>query len=97
MRRVVTLFGSLAAAGMVAIASPTSAFAAHGTLVFGGGQVVQNPSGCVNAEIRPLILSNHTNEYALVYGGPNCTGQVLAVVPPGGRTIQEFGSSVFVA
>ncbi|MFJ6138025.1 hypothetical protein [Kitasatospora sp. NPDC092286] len=96
MRRAVTVFGALAAAGMMALAVLTSASAAHGTFVFGGGQVVENPSGCVNADIWPLILHNRTNEYAVVYSGPNCTGDVLTVVPPGGRTTQEFGSSVYV-
>lgn len=97
MRRVATMLGTLAAAGMMAIALPGSASAAHGELIFAGGQVVENPSGCIDAKIRPLILHNRTNEYALVHSGPNCTGDIVAVVPPGGRTTQEFGASVFIA
>ncbi|MCX4870627.1 MULTISPECIES: hypothetical protein [unclassified Streptomyces] len=97
MRRVATMLGTLAAAGMMAIALPGSASAAQGELIFGGGQVVENPSGCIDARIWPLVLHNRTNEYAMVYSGPNCTGDVLAVVPPGGRTVQEFGASVFIA
>ncbi|MER7212063.1 hypothetical protein [Streptosporangium sp. NPDC000239] len=95
MRRSVHLLAALGAAALTLL--PTTAMAAHGRLVFGGGQVVENPSGCVDARLRPLILRNETNEYALVYSGPNCTGQIVAVVQPGGRTTQEFGSSVFVA
>lgn len=97
MRRATTALGAVAMAAMMALALPGSASAAHGRLVFGGGQVVENPSGCVNAQVRPLTVRNKTNEYALVYSGRNCSGRVLAVVRPGGQTTREFGSSVFVA
>ncbi|GAA3645750.1 hypothetical protein GCM10022224_005540 [Nonomuraea antimicrobica] len=59
--------------------------------------MIENPSGCVDPRSRPLILHNQTNEYAMVYSGHRCTGRILAVVHPGGRTTQEFGSSVFIA
>ncbi|MFE7592224.1 hypothetical protein ACFU6K_22735 [Kitasatospora sp. NPDC057512] len=98
MRRLTTVLGTLAAAGTMALALPNTAFAAHGELIFNPGQtVIENPSGCNNATYRPLIVQNDTNEYALVYDGPDCTGNVIAVVPPGGHTTQEFGSSVFTA
>lgn len=97
MRRIATVLGALATAGMMALALPASASAAHGTLLLGGGQVVENPSGCINADIWPLTVQNRTNEYAIVYDGPDCSGRVLAVVPPGGRATEEFGASVFVA
>ncbi|TDC76471.1 hypothetical protein [Streptomyces hainanensis] len=97
MRRVVTALVAVATAGITALTLATPAAAAHGELVFGGGQVVENPSGCVNASISPLILFNRTNEFALVYDGANCTRNVIAVVPPGGQTTREFGVSVFVA
>ncbi|KIQ65598.1 hypothetical protein TR51_17380 [Kitasatospora griseola] len=76
---------------------PDAASAATGTLFIAPNQTIENPSGCYNAQIFPLILRNETNEYALVYDGSNCTGQVIAVVPPGGSTTQEFGQSVYIA
>ncbi|MDL4773615.1 hypothetical protein [Actinomadura xylanilytica] len=97
MKRVATTLGTLAVAGTLTLAAPGTASAAHGELVFGGGQVVHNPSGCIKAQTRPLILQNRTNEYALIFSSPNCTREMLAVVPPGGRTVQERGSSVYVA
>ncbi|MBO1417867.1 hypothetical protein [Streptomyces sp. FH025] len=96
MRRLATVLGTFAAAGAMAIALPNAAFAATGQLIFAPGQFIQNPSGCYNAPIFPLIVQNETNKNATVYDGPNCTGNVLATVPPGGGTTQEFGSSVYV-
>ncbi|MFE7532572.1 hypothetical protein ACFU7Y_43820 [Kitasatospora sp. NPDC057542] len=96
MRRLATALGTLAAAGAMAIALPNAAFAARGQLILAPGQFIQNPSGCYNAPIFPLIVQNETNESVRVYDGPNCTGNVIAVVPPGGGTTQEFGSSVYV-
>ncbi|MFF7455399.1 hypothetical protein [Kitasatospora sp. NPDC008115] len=96
MRRLATVLGTLAAAGTMALALPGTASAANGELLISPNVVIDNPSGCYNAPIFPLIVRNNTDEYALVYNGPNCTGHVIAVVPPGGQTTQEFGSSVFV-
>ncbi|MCG5214842.1 hypothetical protein [Streptosporangium sp. KLBMP 9127] len=96
MRRSVHILTTLTAAALILLPAAT-AEAAYGRFVFGGGQVVENPSGCVEPHLRPLILHNDTNEYALVYSGPYCTGPVIAVVPPGGHTTQEFGNSVYVA
>ncbi|GAA1389713.1 hypothetical protein GCM10009639_17680 [Kitasatospora putterlickiae] len=96
MRRLATVLGTLAAAGTMAIALPTTALAADGQLLISPNVVIENPSGCYDAPVFPLILRNNTDEYVLVYDGPHCTGHVLAVVPPGGHTTQEFGSSVFV-
>ncbi|MET8542100.1 hypothetical protein ABZW03_15790 [Kitasatospora sp. NPDC004799] len=96
MRRLATVLGALAAAGTMALALPHAAFAAHGQLVIAPATIVKDPSGCYNAQVVPLILRNETDESATVYDGANCTGQVIAVVPPGGHTTQEFGSSVYV-
>ncbi|MPY54245.1 hypothetical protein [Streptomyces acidicola] len=97
MRRIATVFSALAMAGVTALALPNPAFAAQGRLVFAGGQVIQNPSGCYQPNIWPLIVRNETNGYALVYGCSDCSGDVIAVVPPGGSTTQEFGGSVYIA
>ncbi|MFJ6618588.1 hypothetical protein ACIQOW_13555 [Kitasatospora sp. NPDC091335] len=58
--------------------------------------VIEHPSGCYSAPVYPLVPRNQSDGYALVYDGRNCTGHVIAVVPPGEQTTQEFGSSVFV-
>ncbi|MGX4734684.1 hypothetical protein [Kitasatospora griseola] len=97
MRRLATVLSTLATAATMALALPDAASAATGTLFIAPNQSIENPSGCYNAQIFPLILRNETNEYALVYDGSNCTGQVIAVVPPGGSTTQEFGQSVYIA
>ncbi|MEU9336504.1 hypothetical protein AB0D49_25580 [Streptomyces sp. NPDC048290] len=97
MRRAMTMLGTLAVtAGAMALALPSPAYAAHGRFVL-NSQLFTNPSGCIEARSRPLSLQNQTNEYALVYDRPHCTGKVLAVVAPGGRTNQPSGSSVYVA
>ncbi|MFD5438537.1 hypothetical protein ACFWJ4_41120 [Kitasatospora sp. NPDC127067] len=97
MKRLFHAAGVAVAAAALCLTTATTANAAHGDLIFSPGLVVENPSGCVEAPLLPLILQNRTNEYAIVYSGPNCTGEALTVVPPGGKTTQEFGSSVFVA
>ncbi|MET8701529.1 hypothetical protein ACFVUH_20015 [Kitasatospora sp. NPDC058032] len=96
MRRLTAVLGTLAAAGTMALAMPTTALAATGKLVIAPDTVITNPSGCYNSTIVPLIVFNETDGFALVYSGPNCTGNVIAVVPPGGGTTQEFGSSVYI-
>jgi hypothetical protein len=100
MRRIMTAAGTLAISGAMALGIASPAFAAHGTLVVPGA-VVENPSGCVNAVLRPLVVRNETNEYALVYEGENCAGRVLEVIPPGGKSsdryASEYGASVFLA
>ncbi|MER7706096.1 hypothetical protein ABTX81_24780 [Kitasatospora sp. NPDC097605] len=96
MRRLATVLGTLAAAGTIALALPGTALAANGQLFIAPNTFIDNPSGCYNAPVVPLVASNNTDEYALVYNGPNCTGYVIAVVPPGGQATQEFGASVFV-
>ncbi|MFE6867878.1 hypothetical protein ACFVFS_15080 [Kitasatospora sp. NPDC057692] len=96
MRRLTTVLGALAAAGAMALTLPGTALAATGKLVIAPSTVITDPSGCYNSSIVPLIVFNETDGTALVYSGPNCTGSVIAVVPPGGGTTQEFGSSVFV-
>jgi len=97
MQRAMTALGSLAVAGMTMLALPGSAAAATGELILGGGQVVENPSGCVNAEHLPLDVHNQTDGIAYVYGGRDCTGSVLAILAPGSSAVSAFGVSVYVA
>ncbi|MEU7024018.1 hypothetical protein ABZ990_25635 [Streptomyces sp. NPDC046203] len=96
MRRLATALGALATAGIMTLTLPGTASAAHGRLVIAPNKVIQNPSGCYAAPVFPLTVQNETDEYALVYDGANCTGNAIAIVPPGGRTTQEFGRSVYI-
>ncbi len=99
MRRIAAVLSPLAIAGTLAVGISTPAFAAHGQLIL-PNQIIDNPSGCVAGRLRPQIVQNNTNEYALIYGGRNCTGEVLEVVAPGSSTsayASEFGTSIFVA
>jgi hypothetical protein len=96
MRRLATALGTLTLAGAIGLALPGTAFAAHGQLFIAPTTVIDNPVGCYNGKGTPLMVGNHTNEYALVYGGPNCTGRVLTVIAPGEGASEDFGQSVFV-
>ncbi|MET2714350.1 hypothetical protein ABXV03_01240 [Streptomyces harbinensis] len=99
MARILSVLGTLAATGALALGVSTPALAAHGQLIV-PGQVFDNPSGCVAGPIWPQIVTNNTNEYAIIYDGPNCTGRVLEVVPPGGQSsglASEFGQSIWIA
>ncbi|MEU8539004.1 hypothetical protein AB0C52_03225 [Streptomyces sp. NPDC048717] len=96
MRRLATALGALAATALLSLALPGTASAANGQLFIAPDTTIRNPSGCYEAPVFPLILRNQTNASALVHDGANCTGRVIAVVPPGGRTTQEFGRSVSI-
>ncbi|MFF0445124.1 hypothetical protein ACFYT4_01670 [Streptomyces sp. NPDC004609] len=95
MRRIATLLGTLAAATMLAVAVPQSALAAHGDLII-NGKVHHDPSGCYSSDRWPLSVENHTDQPALVFDGPDCSGGIVGVVPPGGSTVSEFGGSVLI-
>lgn len=95
MRGLVRVLGTLGAGAVIALGMSQSAYAAQGSLTV-SGNTYQNPSGCYSGRYWPLIVQNDTDEYALIYDGQNCTGQVISVVPPGGSETQEFGSSVSI-
>ncbi|GAA2245002.1 MULTISPECIES: hypothetical protein [Kitasatospora] len=98
MRRVATLLAALATTSTLALAVPTSAYAAHGQLLFfSNDRVVNNPSVCVNQALGSQPMENRTTAYVLVYEGAKCSGNVLAVVPPGGTATESAGKSVYVA
>ncbi|MFI6978350.1 hypothetical protein ACIBSV_07100 [Embleya sp. NPDC050154] len=97
VRRAATMFAAFAATGAITLTVPACAAAAKGTIVFlDTGRVVNNPGGCYNAKAMPLAVANRTSEYVLIYSGPDCTGNPVRVVPPGGRATEEFGSSLYV-
>ncbi|MGK5627968.1 hypothetical protein [Streptomyces sp. URMC 123] len=95
MRRIALSLGSLMAAGTLAFAVPGSAVAAQGVLVV-NGTAYEDPSGCYDTDIRPLSVSNHTDEVALVFSEAGCSGQVIELVNPGDETISESGKSVYI-
>lgn len=95
MRRSALTLGSLVTAGMLAFAWPGSAVAASGTL-FLNDTAYENPSGCFNASVRSLQITNRTNEPAAVFALPNCTGLVIAVVESGQKLDSPAGVSVFI-
>ncbi|ANW19375.1 hypothetical protein [Streptomyces clavuligerus] len=94
-RRITTALGSLAAACAMTFALATPATAANGWLIV-SGEKIENPSGCYSGRYWPLVVNNQTDGYALVYDGPNCTGRVIEVVPPGGMATSELGRSVSI-
>ncbi len=74
MPRIAAVLGTLVTAGALALGAANPALAAHGELR-AGGKTYTNPSGCLNGgPIRPMTVINNTNEYAIIYDGPNCTG-----------------------
>ncbi|MGA4841353.1 hypothetical protein [Streptomyces sp. G45] len=95
MRRFALTVGSLVAAGTLAFAVPGSAVAANGVLVV-NDTAYEDPSGCYDSDRWPLRVGNYTDEVALVFTGPDCTGELIELVAPGEETISEFGASVYV-
>lgn len=95
MRRITTSVGFMAAAAMIGMAIPGSAFAATGTLKV-GFQSYQDPQGCYTSNAWPMRVGNYTDQPAFVYDGENCTGRVVAVVAPGNTQLFEFGNSVYI-
>lgn len=101
MRRITTTAGILAAAGVLTLSMATSASAAHGDLRNSTWHIV-NPSGCVVVPLEDnrFHVYNSTNEYALAYQNITCTGPVIDVIPPGGRSaegaIAVLGRAVWV-
>ncbi|MVO85916.1 hypothetical protein GPA10_14410 [Streptomyces sp. p1417] len=96
MRRIALTLGSLAAAGVLALSVPGFAVAAQGTLTI-VPTVYENPSGCYNGQIWPLIVQNGTDTVAVVHDGPDCSGSVIGEVAPGDTGTFEFGASVSIA
>ncbi|MFB4286035.1 hypothetical protein ACBI99_00245 [Nonomuraea sp. ATR24] len=94
MRRITTALAALAAAGAV-LAPLTPAHAADGVLVI-NDQPYFDPSGCYSSDRWPLSVANHTNGLAYVFSSPDCTGELLELVEPGGSTVSEFGTSVYI-
>jgi hypothetical protein len=95
MKRAVTLLGTLAAAGTIAVAVPGLAQAAQGWLGI-NGVVYNNPQGCYESGRWPLSVDNHTDQPVVIYSGPGCSGEPLRDVFPSEHVVSEFGRSVLV-
>lgn len=95
LRRITTALGTTAAAALVALFVPTSAFAAEGILEV-NGVAHENPSGCYPVDRFPSSITNNTDAIAEVHSGPACTGQVEWLVYPGETYQTETAQSVFV-
>ncbi|MEU1401197.1 hypothetical protein ABZ471_02320 [Streptomyces sp. NPDC005728] len=81
MRCISSTLATLAAAGVLALAVPGSAFAANGALVI-NGVFHQNPRGCFEIP-RLSTVFNVADIPALVHNVPGCAGGVVQIIPPG--------------
>jgi hypothetical protein len=95
MKRAMTLLGTLAAAGSIAVAVPALAHAAEGRLII-NGTVYDNPQGCYDSNRWPLSVANMTAQPVVIYSGTGCSGEELRVLFPHEHTVSEFGQSVSV-
>ncbi|MFD0005105.1 hypothetical protein ACFVJ4_22160 [Streptomyces sp. NPDC127178] len=94
-RRMAVALGALAAAAILAVAVPGSAYAAEGVLIVNGA-AYENPSGCYSVDRFPSSVANHTDAIAEVHSGPDCSGQVEWLVYPGETYQTETAQSVFI-
>lgn len=91
MRQIATIF----AAVLLALAVPTSAEAAIGSLVI-NGFTYPNPHGCYGPGHTHLTVVNHTNQSATIYVGKNCDDRVDRTLAPGQSAYTNVGKSVYV-
>ncbi|MET7365947.1 hypothetical protein ABZS61_08960 [Streptomyces sp. NPDC005566] len=94
-RRTATTLGALAAAAVLALTVPSSAYAAEGVLIINGGEY-KDPSGCYSITWYPSSVTNHTDAIAEVHSGPKCTGLVEELLYPGKTHHSETAGSVFI-
>ncbi|MHA4820061.1 hypothetical protein ACXZ65_37570 [Streptomyces aculeolatus] len=73
MRRIGTALGALTLAAMMGGTLTGSAWAANGTLRV-GFDTYQNPSGCYDSKLLPMLVGNQTDKTAVVYNGKAAAG-----------------------
>jgi hypothetical protein len=95
MRRIALTIVGLATAGLCTLSLAHSANAADGVLVI-GHRVYPHPSGCYEGTHRPLVINNHTNQFAYVFEGPRCEGRPVGAVAPGDSGVRD-GLSVLIS
>ncbi|MEU0966382.1 hypothetical protein ABZ357_13545 [Streptomyces sp. NPDC005917] len=94
MRRIGSTLATLAAAGVLALAVPGSAFAANGFLAIDGVRH-NDPRGCFEIAQLSTVL-NFTDTPALVHNVPGCASGFVQVIPPG-LAVQVPGThSIFI-
>ncbi|MEO3756046.1 hypothetical protein [Streptomyces sp. B6B3] len=90
-----TALSALAVACTLTLSLAGFAQAATGTLTI-GFQQINNPSGCYNSPIVPLIVNNQTDATAIIFDATNCGGYAIGTVAPGQAGTFEFGRSVSI-
>ncbi|GAA2678351.1 hypothetical protein GCM10010400_47010 [Streptomyces aculeolatus] len=95
MRRIGTALGALTLAAMMGGTLTGLAWAANGTLRV-GFDTYQNPSGCYDSKLLPMLVGNQTDRTAVVYNGKGCRGFIVGQVAPGSNGSFEFGQSVYI-
>ncbi|GGW18059.1 hypothetical protein GCM10018980_53750 [Streptomyces capoamus] len=94
MRHIGSTLTALGAAGLLALAVPSSALAANGFLVIDGVRH-DSPQGCFEVTHLSTVF-NVTDIPALVHNVPGCAGTFVQVIPPG-LAVQVPGThSVFM-
>ncbi|MFE3167528.1 hypothetical protein [Streptomyces sp. NPDC059224] len=81
MRRIGSTLATLAAAGVLALAVPGSAFGANGFLAIDGVHH-DNPRGCFEITHLSTVL-NFTDTPAFVHNVPGCADGPIQIIPPG--------------
>lgn len=86
-------FGAFAAAALLTLTVPSSAYAAQGTLRVNGTAYV-NPSGCyIVMPPAQLDIDNQTNGDVFVFADGTCNGDYTGVVRAGERSDFYDGAS----
>jgi hypothetical protein len=94
MRRIGSTLATLAAAGVLALAVPGSAFAANGFLAIDGVRH-NNPTGCFEIA-RLSTVVNFTDTPALVHNVPGCARGFIEIIPPGLAVEVPGTHSIFI-
>lgn len=94
MNRLVSTVGTLAAAVLLAVSLPASAYAATGWLIVNGVPHRNPQRGCYGAS-SPIAVDNFTNATVLVHAASDCQGPVTAAIGPS-EIDTAFGNSYFV-
>ncbi|GAB2483864.1 hypothetical protein [Nocardiopsis aegyptia] len=95
-RRVLTAFGTLTAALLLAATTATTAHAADGVLTI-NYTAYRDPAGCYQISgFFPYKIDNRTDENAVVHTGWRCDGERLALVRPGETHYGELGHSLYI-
>ncbi|MEU6866033.1 hypothetical protein ABZ924_22720 [Streptomyces sp. NPDC046876] len=91
-----TALAVCATAAALALATPSSAYAAQGVLIIDGA-AHHSPSGCYPlGDFVPPVVSNHTDSVIAVWSDYECTGQIEWLIIPGETYHPNGNRSIFV-